>query len=345
MRKTILFFNLVACFISAKAQTLYVDPLKGNDVSAGTVLAPLVSLQKAVAIAGDFSGNQPVTIILAPGLYQLTGPLKIETRNGGNDAATYTLEALIMPDDTAWNPYKMPVITSISENNDRRYFPHSAGIFIGRANVSIRGLKFTGNPNPSVLYYYPIVRDTLTLNNLELSQCLFIGEKNSSPVQGAVYVEGPGIHVDHCIFYNCKNAVLAFEKIKDFSVTHCIVYGAYECAFWYGWHDQVNEPFTFSHNIITHGNYFWYAVSMLPTPTPMGIFEHSLISDNEGFAETGGKTGYVKLDAPFNENNVRKTGVVQLVEVKTELIPHDYLNLAPGSEGTDIGAGLFKKTP
>jgi hypothetical protein len=345
MKKTVFFLCLILMFTSVHPQTLYVDPAKGSDASAGTDISPLASLQKAVELARDFSGDQPVTIRIAPGLYTLIGPLKIETRNGSNDAALYTLEALIMPDDTAWNPYKMPVITSIANDNNKRYFLHCSGIFVGRANVSIRGLKFTGNPNPSVLYYYPIVRDSLTLNNLSLSQCIFVGEKNSAPIQGAMYVEGPGIHVDHCIFYDCKNAVLAFEKMKDFSVTHSIIYGAYECAVWYGWRDQVNQPFTFSHNIITKGNYFWYNVSMLPSPTPPGVFEHCLISDNEGFAETGGKNGYVKMDAPFTENDVRKTGKVQLVEVKTEQIPHDYLNLVPGSEGSDIDAGLFMKAP
>ncbi len=330
---------------SLRAQTLYVDGLKGSDAAAGTPSTPLASLQKAVALAKDFSGNEPITIKLAPGLYMLTGPLKLETRSGGNDAANYTLEAMVMPDDTAWNPYKMPVITSVAENNDNRHFPHCAGIFVARANVAVCGLKFTGNSNPNVMYYYPIVRDSLTLNNLELSQCYFIGEKNSSPVQGAIYVEGPGIHVDHCIFYGCKNAVLAFEKMKDFSVKHSIIYGAYECAFWYSWHDEQDQPFTFSDNIISHCNYFWYEVSVLPQGPVPCHFDHCLVCQNDGYSETDGKNAPVIITLPFRENDVRKTGSVSLVEVKTDLIPHDYLNLAPGSDGMDLGAGIFKKVP
>ncbi len=181
----------------------------------------------------------------------------------------------------------MPVISSIAANNDNRYFKHCAGLLVARSNVRIRGLKFTGNPNPSVAYYYPIVRDSLTLNNLEVSQCYFIGDRNSSPVQGALYVEGPGIHVDHCIFYGCKNAVLAFEKMKGFSLTHSIIYGAYECAVWYGWHDEPNEPFTFSNNVVSQCHYFWYVVR-LPDTSPYH-FDHSLICENEGYAETDGK--------------------------------------------------------
>lgn len=43
------------------------------------------------------------------------------------------------------------------------------------------------------------------------------------------------------------------------------------------------------------------------------------------------------------EKNIRKTGKVLLVEIKTEKQqPHNYLNLAPGSAGSDIPAGIFK---
>lgn len=98
----------------------------------------------------------------------------------------------------------MPVIQSASAYNTHLYFNHCAGFGIKRSNVCIRGLKFVGNANPATPYYYPVERDSASLENLEVSQCYFIGEKNSSPVQGALYVQGAGIHVDHCIFYGCN---------------------------------------------------------------------------------------------------------------------------------------------
>ena len=101
----------------------------------------------------------------------------------------------------------------VRASHGRKSYPSRSGAQICRQSI-----------NPAVEYYYPIVRDTLTLKNLDISQCYFIGDKYGSVMQGAIYAEGPGIHVDHCIFYGAKNAVLVFENISDFSITHTIIY-------------------------------------------------------------------------------------------------------------------------
>ena len=336
---------LFACFSKTSAQTLYVDALKGRDDAKGTAAEPLASLQKAVATATNFSGNEPVTIKLGPGVYELTDKLIPETKNNGNDAARYTIEAMIMPDEKDWKPTLMPIIQSVSANNDKQFFDHCAGILADRANVCIRGIKFLGNTNPTVDYYYPVEKDTTTLNNLEISQCYFIGDRYGSVVQGAVYAQGPGIHVDHCIFYECKNAVLVFQKLKDFSVTHSIVYGAYECAFWYG---EINakgpeSPFNFSDNIVSHCRYVWAATKN--HDHSYYTFNHSLICENENYVGMqDGNGGVTPLPAieHYNEHGIQKSGTVKLVEVKVEGFSPDYLNLAPNSDGKDIDAGIFK---
>ena len=136
------------CAVVRAQTTLYVDVIKGSDSASGEKGRPLASLQKAVAI-----GNQAtaaVTIKLGPGYYLLTDVVRIESLSG--DTARYSLEATVMPDDKDWNPGMMPVIGSISKDNDKKYFDHCAGIMAERANVSIRGLKFIGNPNPTVYY-------------------------------------------------------------------------------------------------------------------------------------------------------------------------------------------------
>ncbi len=153
-------FICLYLYSRAGAQTLYVDPSKGHDEDEGTMSEPLASLQKAVARANQFAGDQPTTIKVAPGLYLLPTVLRIESPKGST--APYVLEAMIMPDDKDWKPWLMPVIESVSPNNDKKYFDHCAGFMAERANVLIRGLKFIGNSNPAVEYYYPIIRDTLT---------------------------------------------------------------------------------------------------------------------------------------------------------------------------------------
>ena len=333
-------FFCLCLYTCADAQTLYVDPSNGRDEAEGTMSEPLASLQKAVARANQFAGNQPTTIKVAPGHYLLQSVLRIESPMGAT--APYVLEATIMPDDKDWKPWLMPVIESVSPNNDKKYFDHCAGIMAERANVTIRGLKFVGNANPAVEYYYPIIRDTLTLKNLDISQCYFIGDKYGSVMQGAIYAEGPGIHVDHCIFYGAKNAVLVFENISDFSITHTIIYGAYECALWYGF-KEADQPFVFSENIVSHCSYFWAGSKGLDHSSY--IFSHSLICENDHYVGTqNGQGGVAELPAKiaYKETAVRKTGTVKLVEVKTEGFPQKYLNLTPDSDGQDIGAGIFK---
>ena len=341
--KTAAFLLLLAMVTRLHAQTLYVDPAKGKDDNSGALAAPLATLPRAVAMAKQFDGRQPITIRLAPGLYQLTQLLTIGSGEGRNDSSRYTLEAMTMPDDKDWTPSTTPVISSISPDNDQKYFVHCGGIMVARANTCLRGLKFIGNPNPAVDYYYPILRDSLILNTLDISQCYFIGDRYGAVVQGAIYAEGPGIHVDHCLFYGCKNAVLVFEKVKDFSVTHTIIYGAYEGAVWFGFREP-DEPFVFSDNIVSHCRYFWSSSKGFDHSTYK--FSHSLICENDNYVgEQNGEGGVIPLKDPvtFHEDGIRKTGAVKLIEVGVEGLPRNYLHLAPQSDGQDIQAGVFTR--
>ncbi|WEA00872.1 right-handed parallel beta-helix repeat-containing protein [Mucilaginibacter sp. SJ] len=320
-----------------QAQILYVDPAKGKEAASGSATDPLLSLEKAVTLAGSFTGEQPVTIKLAPGLYVVAHEMIIKTAKNEDDHSKLTIEAVIMPDDPDWQPAKMPVIQSVSPNNSEVQFIHCVGFLVAKNNVSFKGLKFVGNSHPEVPYYYPITREDENLNGLEVSQCYFIGEKNAARLQSGLWTHGAGIHVDHCIFYNCRNAMVLIKGIKDFSLTNSIIYGAYESGIWYGLSDA---PFVFDHNIVTHCKFFW----VRPDKTqPAYTFSNSLITENDGYL------GYISnelIPAITNnliEKNIKKTGKVLLVEIKTEKQqPHNYLNLAPGSAGSDIPAGIFK---
>ena len=324
-----------------KSQTLFVDAVKGNDEAKGTAAEPFRSLEKAVSVTNVFSGDEPVTIKLAPGLYLLTHQAIIPPFKKEIDTVKYSIEAMIMPDDDAWSPAKMPVIQSVSANNkDYGHFNHCVGFQIERNNISLKGLKFLGNATPGVEYYYPVERHNPDLKDLEISQCYFIGEKNSSPIQGCVFTQGSGIHIDHCIFYGCKNAVLVFLKIKDFSLTHSIIYGAYEGAFWYGYGDSADLPFTFRDNIISNNNYFFVGYKGVHTNY---VFNNSLIANNTHYmAFNGDSISPDTLNKPA-ENNIRKSGTVTLNEVTANGIPKNYLNLSASSTGKDIPAGIFKK--
>lgn len=321
------------------AQTLYVDARNGKDVAKGTITDPLLSLEKAITMARSFNSGQPVTIRLAPGLYVLAHQMVVETARPATDTAKFTIEAMHMPDDAGWESNKMPVIQSVSPNNSTFQFNHSVGFLVAKNNVSFKGLKFVGNAEPDVAYYYPITRENENLNGLEVSQCYFIGERNSTRLQSGLWTHGAGIRVDHCIFYNCRNAMVLIKSIKTLSITNSIIYGAYESGIWFG---PSAAPFVFNNNIVAHCNFFW----VRPDKTqPAYTFSNSLITEN------GHYMGFISNDlipATKNnliENNIRKSGKVTLVQIQTEREqPHNYLNLAPGSAGSDIPAGIFKKS-
>lgn len=339
MNRLFLFLTILL-FLSASradAQTIFVDAVKGKDGAKGTLTDPFASLEKAIHLASGFTGKEPVAIRIYPGLYILQHQAEIKTSKIADDTVIYTIEAVIMPDDPDWQPVSMPVIQSVSPDNSTTQFPHAVGFLVAKSNVSFRGLKFLGNSNPSVRYYYPITREKETCKGLEISQCYFIGEKNSAPIQGAVWAHGAATKIDHCIFYECKNALLLFKSIRDFSITNSIISGAYEAAAWY-W--GTGNDFEFRNNIVTNCNYFWLRA---PDTSPTYTFSSSIITDvNQymGFWEKG------LVPAEKNnhiETNIKRSGKILLSEVKTEGLPKDYLNLLPESDGNELNAGIFKK--
>jgi hypothetical protein len=327
----------VSFLFPLSAQTLYVDVAQGKDEAKGTATDPVASLDKAVALAHDFTGNEPVTIKIYPGLYVIRQVLEIKTRSSSAGTIPYTLEAAVMPDDTAWQPTKMPVIQSVSTDNSTKQFAHAIGFLVAKNNVSFKGLKFVGNANPAVRYYYPITREDETLQGLDVSQCYFIGEKNSSPIQGAIWAHGGGTHVDHTIFYGCKNALLLFKSIKDFALTNSIISGSYEAAVWFG---PYESDFLFRNNVVTNCEYFWLRAA---DTTPKYTFNNSVIAGNTHYMGFFGQKAAVEANETNQiEQGVKKSGTILLSEVKTNGLPPDYLNLLPQSAGYDLKAGIFK---
>ncbi|HLK29358.1 MAG TPA: right-handed parallel beta-helix repeat-containing protein [Puia sp.] len=319
------------------SQTIYVDVIKGSRQGKGTVTDPLAGVEQAIALASTFTGTEPVTIKVAPGLYTVSQQMEIKTEKKQDDTVRYTIEATTMPDDEGWAPEAMPVIQSISPNNSTHQFVHCIGFLVAKNNVHFKGLKLLGNANPSVKYYYPITRENIDANGLEVSQCYFVGEKNSSAIQGAIWAHGSGTTVDHCIFYECKNALLLFNSIRNLSVTNCIINGSYEAAVWFG---PFLEPFVFRNNIITHCNYFWLRAG---NTQPAYTFSNSIIAGNDHYLGYYGKELAPATGDSVIETHVVKTAKLLFSEVKTEGLPDDYLNLITGSDGLELQAGIFKR--
>lgn len=334
-------FILTVMSPPALAESFFVDPLKGNDNSKGTFDEPLATLARAVGVANALTGEGPITIKLSPVVYVLTDKVSINPTRAIKDTARYTIEALVLPDDKEWTPDKMPVIQSVSANNSTDQFPHAVGILVAGNSVTIRGLKFLGNPNPSVKYYYPITKENEVIRGMEVSQCYFISEKHSTPIQGGIWAHGPDTDINHCVFYGCRNAILLFKSVNGFSITHTVMYGANESAIWMG---PIESGFVFKNNVVAKSHCFW----VRPENTkPAYDLADCLITETDiymgYYTQNGVVAQPVETNRRIKEANIAKSGAVRLVEKSNEVLPAEYLHLTPESAGYGLGAGIFRK--
>ena len=332
------FFTLFSVALTLQAQTYYVDALEGNDAYPGTVTAPFQSIKQAVTHANALTGEGEIRIKLLPGIYTLEDRIDIHPVRMLSDTQRYIIEAAILPNDPAWTPEKMPIIPANSPNNSITQFPHSTGFLIAAEHVSLQGIKFLGNANPAVDYYYPISKENPAISDLLVSQCIFIGDKEAAKIQGGIWAHGPNNTVSHCVFYGCRNAVLFFNNVAGFTVEHTIIYGSYESAFWLGTEDY---SFTFKNNVIAHNTFFLVCPKDITYTSP---FSHSVIAHNKGFVgywsrEAGKVVGLP--DPNLHLREIMDSGVVNLYENQDVRLTKDHLHLTPDSEGVGLKAGIF----
>lgn len=322
--------------IGLHAQTIYVDANLGSESGTGSIDAPFQSLEQAIKHANKFTGVGEIIIKLQSGIYLLEDKVDINPVRIMSDTLRYIIQAAVMPNDTAWTPAKMPVIQSISENNSNTQFPHSTGLLVASNHVTIKGLKFLGNPNPQVNYYYPISKENPNLKDLVVSECYFIGDKEAAKIQGGVWAHGPKNKISHCIFYGCRNGVLFFNNVDGFTIEHTIVYGSYESAFWFG---RADPSFTFTNNVIVNNANFLVGPENLKYSSPIS---NSVII-NKGFVKNWNREGLVNIPNPnIKMDNIIQTGISNLQMNNDVELDKFHLHLTKESEGVELKAGIFK---
>ena len=117
------------------AQDFFVNPSSGSDGNIGTMDKPFKTLTKAVQTANELTGKGSISIKLFPGRYILYDKVSINPVRILGDTEKFTIEALIMPDDSNWTPEKMPVIQSISDNNSITQMSHAVGLLENEAKM------------------------------------------------------------------------------------------------------------------------------------------------------------------------------------------------------------------
>ncbi|NQU51526.1 MAG: right-handed parallel beta-helix repeat-containing protein [Bacteroidetes bacterium] len=335
--KKVIMFLCVSLFVltSVNAQVFYVDLKKGDDMNTGNKGEPFKSIQKAVEKANKLTGTGSITIKLRPGLYVLHDKVDINPVRIFDENSKFIIESEVSPGDSIWKPHKMPVIASMSANNSDTQFKHSTGFLVSSNHTEFKGIKFYGNSNPYVAFYYPISRENPKLEGLKVSQCMFVGAKNSGVIQGGIWAHGADINIDHNVFYQCRNAILLFQEIDNSIISNNIIYDAYESAFWMGNDDNLK----FENNIVSNCNYFWVGD---PKCEIEFSISNSIISDCKHFVGNWGNKGVTESNKKFMEHNINKEDKIFLIGPEGYTFPQAHLHLKPESIGDDLNAGIFK---
>jgi len=225
----------------------------------------------------------------------------------------------------------------------------SYGIQIETSHVTIQGLRVLGTPvherpvDGVVRRNYPIVREGMDLDDLRITQCLFLGDKYAIPNHLPILASGQGIVVDHCIFYNVKDAVVFFlsdRPAERCEMHHNLMVGNYGAAVW-SW--SAAEDFKYYNNVVANTNVFW--VLNKDAKNAYNITNSMVIGYNELLNKGGGEKGFgVKADPKKlrygKDVIIQKEGKIELEEDQTK---RNYLHLKPGTLGANLGAGLFTK--
>jgi hypothetical protein len=335
-----------------EGNAIYVNARTGNDSNPGTLGSPLLTLSEAAKRVNSVKGKGAITVYLSKGTYSM-----VETAdfNPGNWEFTkemrLTLRAEVLPNDSGWAPSDMPIILSAMPFSDEKDEKgditggQNFGILIQKSHVSILGLRVMGEPvheNPSkgvLVRNYPIVWEGKDLEDLHISQCLFIGDRYAIPNHLAILANGRNLEVDHCVFYGIKDAVVMWNShATNSSMHHNIIADSYGAVVW-TW--SATEDFKFYNNVISNANVLW--VLNKDEKLSYSISNSVIVGYNEFVNKGGGPQDFGERADPrklvlAKDVILKNKGALEIIDDQTNKL---FLHVKPGTLGSDIGAGLF----
>ena len=342
-RLVIAALSVIALIPRAITKTVYVDSRNGRDTNLGTKEKPFRTIGRAAETLKTETEAGPTTIKVETGVYSLTETVVLERTDPYTEKGRLIVEASILPEDPQWTPASMPIILSTEDPRQAEKLnalTETYSVNVKISHVTIRGLKFLGNPLLRN-WHCCIQRVGEGLTDLLVTQCLFVGDPETLNIYCPVIGIGDKLVVDHCIFYRCHASVVFWDGPKSIpgrgcAMRYCIVDGGYISGVWTC---QTAKDFEFHHNIVTRTEYFW----MRKRGEPIQYRLHDcMVTDNQCFSGYGvesGATGPTEPEITYKEQNVITDGEVVLEKDKAS---RNYLHVVPGSLGSDLGAGLFK---
>lgn len=342
------FLFFIMNLLLVQAEELYVNPRTGNDVHSGMKAQPLKTLSEAARRINLNNNKEETVVMLSEGIHLLTQTV-LFSNDKYSITRRLTIRAEIMPDDAGWSPEKMPVIMTTVPPEPGVGGEEAKGIQPEVSHVTIAGLRFTGSPDYTYLNAhnlrrsYPVCRDGKNLDDLLVTQCLFAGNADVLPLHVGVIANGYGLVIDHCVFFNCKIPVVFWKNDgktgSRSAMWHSLVYGGYFCGVWTT-QGTNGEAFDFHHNIIANTDTVWIREK--------GSTKRYKASDCI-FVNYEKLAGYGS--GPLSDSDATTTDFLEMKNIRTNgtvIIEKDqskrnYLQLAEGSTGLELQAGLFKK--
>lgn len=341
-RGSILLSLLSLMFLATRAGQFYVNYKTGSDANPGTKSQPLKSIREAAFRVNFNQAKGGDTILLSEGVHLLTETV-LFNNNKYTQENRLIISAEIMPGDPAWDPESMPIIVTVVPTKATPYKDEEArGLEIEASHVTIAGLRISGSPD---YYYvggrlnrrsYPIWRDGKKLDDLLITQCLFVGNVDVMPLRVGIIGNGEGLVLDHCVFYNCENPVVFGDAEGGSShrnaMRYCLVYAANYSGVWTT--SNTADDFEFHHNIIANSRAAW-----IEENKSAHYKVHDCIFTGNTNLAANGSNSAIASDFMRTEN-VQLTGII---EIEKDRGKNNYLQLKEGSFGSELKAGLFKK--
>lgn len=356
-----------------RADTLYVNPATGSDSNNGAREAPLRTLSEAARRVGRSEGTGSFTVVLSEGNHTVgeTALFRPERRSFSR-MERLTIRAEVLPDDPDWHHGRMPTLIHTMplkpEWNGRPDPLGGAvdGMLIDTSHVTIRGLRVLGmpvveSPQPGMIRrLYAVSRLRESLDDLEISQCLFLGDEVIAPNHVGIIARGNGLVVDHCVFRGLKiSAVYWSGGSTGHAMRHCVNEGLYGSAVWTS---GIAEDFDYRNNVVANCNYAWThqdAASARADASGQraGTAAETLrrsryrvvdsyFANNRRLAGTGtgARLEYRDIDPSFLEL-VGTTVTDERVVLEQDQTKRAYLHPVAGSDAARVGAGLFVSRP
>jgi len=342
----LLFFIMNLAWI--RAEQLYVNPRTGNDTNSGMKTQPLKTLSEAARRVNLNTAKEGTTIILSEGTYLLTSTV-LFTNDKYSVTNRLVIRAEVMPDDVGWTPKNMPIIITAVPPEPGVGGEEAKGIQPEVNHVTIEGLRFTGSPDYTYIDHnnlrrsYPIWRDGKSLDDLLVTQCLFAGNIDVLPLHVGVIANGYGLVIDHCVFFNCKIPVVFWKNDgktdSRSAMRHSLVYGGYFCGVWTT-QGTNGDDFDFHHNIIANTSTVWIREKGSTRRYTASDCIFSNYNKLAGYGSGPLSDSDTTSTDFLNMKNVETTGTITIEKDQSK---RNYLQLAEGSAGEDLNAGLFKK--